>query len=267
MRGSVQIEKIEGLFAIVFFCAIIITLQLNIPFLTLGFLCLSAILFILSNIRSRRVIFTFTIFGLGFWLYLFLMELIGLTELERDIRIILGRLSLLVPILFLFLVMLIYKYPILPMFQSPNWQESMALPFMPKSKQPQIRLFLAVAVCINVLVFLPFLLPKDSNWYQEIWFFALSFALLNATFEELIWRGGLLTIFTEQFGVKPALWLTSLGFGLQHYSLGFSWWVCLFFAVGGLFYALITLSSKSIWPAILWHFVLNVLMVSSGLLF
>ncbi len=92
------------------------------------------------------------------------------------------------------------------------------------------------------------------------------FSLTNAIFEELIWRGALLSSFSEQLGEKWAVVVTSLGFGLQHYSLGFPWAVCIAFSIGGLFYGGITIKSKSIVPSIIWHITLNILMFLSGLI-
>ncbi|MBO1626437.1 CPBP family glutamic-type intramembrane protease [Bacillus arachidis] len=60
--------------------------------------------------------------------------------------------------------------------------------------------------------------------------------------------------------------LTSIGFGLQHYSLGFSWSVSTAFILAGIFYGRIIVKSNSIIPAIIWHIVLNLLMVLNGLI-
>lgn len=117
-----------------------------------------------------------------------------------------------------------------------------------------------------MIIMMPFIVNKGWLYIEEVWVLAVIFALTNATFEELIWRGVLLSRFSEQLGEKWAVVLTSLGFGLQHYSLGFSWLVCLGFAVGGLFYGGITVKSGSIFPAWIWHLVLNFLMVFSGLI-
>ncbi|WP_186725585.1 hypothetical protein [Planomicrobium sp. CPCC 101110] len=40
--------------------------------------------------------------------------------------------------------------------------------------------------------------------------------------------------FSERLGDKWAVAITSLGFGLQHYSLGFPWPACIAFSIGGL---------------------------------
>ncbi|WP_309146619.1 CPBP family intramembrane glutamic endopeptidase [Aneurinibacillus soli] len=92
------------------------------------------------------------------------------------------------------------------------------------------------------------------------------FSITNATLEEFLWRGILLSRFSEQLGEKWAVIITSLGFGLQHYSLGFPWTTCITFSIGGFFYGGITVKSRSIIPALIWHVAFNFLMVFSGLI-
>nr|WP_238343551.1 CPBP family intramembrane glutamic endopeptidase [Gracilibacillus saliphilus] len=104
------------------------------------------------------------------------------------------------------------------------------------------------------------------TYIQEIWCFALIFLILNSVLEETIWRGVLLSRFSECFGNRWAVLITSVGFGLQHYSLGFSWMSCLLFSVGGFFFGAITIRSKSILPAVIWHMLFNLLMVFSGVI-
>ncbi|MBY0120516.1 hypothetical protein [Bacillus sp. S/N-304-OC-R1] len=49
-------------------------------------------------------------------------------------------------------------------------------------------------------------------------------------------------------------------------ALGYSLEACFCFAVGGIFYAGITIRSGSIIPAVIWHFILNDLMILSGII-
>ena len=106
-------------------------------------------------------------------------------------------------------------------------------------------------------IFLPFITQNGWPYIKEALLLALVFPLTNAMLEEWIWRGLLLSRFSVLIGVRNALWVT---------SLGFSWPVCLAFALGGLFYGLITVQSKSLIPAAAWHLVINVLMVFAGLI-
>lgn len=145
------------------------------------------------------------------------------------------------------------------------WQESIHFPFIWSGfHQTSIKVFLIIAIVINTASLAPFMARSGWGYFEEIWLLLLIFSVTNAFLEELIWRGALLSRFSEQLGEKWAVIITSIGFGLQHYSLGIPWVVCIAFAIGGAFYGGITVKSGSIIPSLIWHFVLNVLMVSSG---
>lgn len=80
--------------------------------------------------------------------------------------------------------------------------------------------------------------------------FTIIFSLLNGIFEEVIWRGILLHSFQE--GLNNTLYaiiFTSIGFGLQHISLGFSLLPSILFSIGGVWFAIVNLSSNSIYPS------------------
>jgi uncharacterized protein len=63
------------------------------------------------------------------------------------------------------------------------------------------------------------------------------FSITNAALlEEIIWSGALSSRFFEQAGEKWTVVKASIGFDLQHYSLGFPWLICIAFSAGGFFY-------------------------------
>ncbi len=109
--------------------------------------------------------------------------------------------------------------------------------------------------------------------------------LLNLFFcagEELGWRGSLLPLLLKRFGMKAALLLSGLIWGLWHapmiamghnYGLGYPGWpwggilamIAFCFAVG-CFFSLLSLKTQSFWPAALAHGALNG-MAAAGLMF
>lgn len=220
-------------------------------------------IFLFSTIKSFLV--TNLLFGFGFFVYLYgSSHWIG-DGLPRELHILLNRLSLVFVLLPLFLFS---KQPFIKFWRKPQWDAFVSFPFIWSGfHQAKVKWFLPIALAINIASFTPFLIQKESSFYQEIWVLALLFSVTNAVLEEFIWRGALLHTFSEQFGDKWAVVMTSLGFGLQHYSLGIPLGLCLAFSIGGFFYGGITIKSSSIVPSIIWHFVLNLLMVCSGLLF
>lgn len=58
--------------------------------------------------------------------------------------------------------------------------------------------------------------------------------------------------------------VTSLAFGLHHIALGIPFWPALGFSIGGFFFAIVKWRSESLFPPILLHFIINLLMVFSG---
>jgi len=223
-------------------------------------------MFFIVEKSGKLFIITNILFGLGFLIYLFAKdyEVPGVVSSEMDI--FLNRFSLIFILIPLFIYSLYIKAPFINYFKRPEWNEIIMFPFIWSGfHQVKIKVFLAIALLINIAVMSPFMIINGWNAIMEILWFAIIFSFTNAILEELIWRGVLLSRFTEQLGEKWAVMITSFGFGLQHYSLGFPWSICIGFAFGGFFYGVVTIKSKSILPAIIWHIVLNFLMVFSGL--
>ncbi|HWO77043.1 MAG TPA: type II CAAX endopeptidase family protein [Bacillus sp. (in: firmicutes)] len=261
-----QIES-RTIFLIIMFGSLLIFIQTyHYPLLGVW-----GIFAILSYVKFGKTVKSFIItnllFGIRFSMYLYVITR-GLANIESpELHLFLNRLSLGLIIIPFLLISVLNKAPLMKLWNRPMWNEFIHFPFIWSGfHKAKIKFFLPIALIINVVVMMPFMVSMGWLYIQEIWILAVIFAVTNATFEELIWRGVLLTRFSEHIGEKGAVLVTSLGFGLQHYSLGFSWLVCIGFAVGGLFYGGITVKSRSILPAWIWHIVLNFLMVFSGVI-
>ncbi|WP_277678850.1 CPBP family intramembrane glutamic endopeptidase [Gracilibacillus dipsosauri] len=221
----------------------------------------------LINKKMRPFIATTLTFAIGFFLYSYVNSL-WIAEINaQEIRIIFNRLSLLVLLLPFIVLSLIDRQRFMYGWLKPQWTEVVRIPFIWYGfRQTTVSVFLVVAMIMNFLMFLPFIVLHSEKLVQGIWGFLLLFSILNALLEEMIWRGILLYRFSTFFGNQWAVWITSIGFGLQHYSLGFSWWGCLLFSIGGYFFGAITVQSKSILPAVIWHMLFNAMMVLSGMI-
>ncbi|MDQ1912251.1 CPBP family intramembrane metalloprotease [Paenibacillus sp. GD4] len=206
-------------------------------------------------------------FGIGFWGYLYVTSHWGAEMHPKETRVLLNRLTLTVILIPMLVLSLAEGSPFLGYARRPVWNASVRVPLIWAGfHDSTVKLFLMIAIATNIVVFAPFLIRNGWTSIQEVWLFALLFAVVNAVLEETVWRGALLSRLAGQVGERWAVMITSLGFGLQHYSLGFSWVVCLAFALGGLFFGGVTVRSKSILPSILWHVVINLLMVFSGMI-
>ncbi|SES16162.1 hypothetical protein SAMN04487944_12121 [Gracilibacillus ureilyticus] len=205
-------------------------------------------------------------FGAGFFIYSYVTQNLLTDTDDVGTSIIQNRLALFFIIIPLILTSLFSNLPFTDLWRKPDWGAILRIP-LPGSHSHQVKVsvFLPIAMITNMLVFLPFIIMNGPR-LEEIWLFALSFALINAMLEEIIWRGLLLSHFTRALGSVWAVIITSAGFGLQHYSLGFSWGASIAFIAGGLFFGAVTVRSNSIFPAVIWHVFINVLMVLSGLI-
>ncbi|ALC84321.1 abortive infection protein [Bacillus gobiensis] len=248
------------------FAALLIFLQTN-NYLLLSIWGVCAVyLFVTSDKLLRLFVLTSILFGIGFFTYLQVNSQLKLEP--RELHIFLNRLSLFFILLPLFAFSFFYKVPFVRYWKKPQWNEFICFPFIWSGfHQTKVKSFLLIALTINFFIFLPFIILNGWSFIQEVWLLTIIFTITNAVLEELVWRGALLSRFSEQLGERWAVVITSLGFGLQHYSLGFPWSVCIGFTLGGLFYGGITIKSGSIFPSLIWHMVLNVLMVFSGFIF
>ncbi|GIP33176.1 CPBP family intramembrane glutamic endopeptidase [Paenibacillus sp. J2TS4] len=203
----------------------------------------------------------------GFLLYRAFNDWIGSMMIGHERIILLNRLSLILIIAPIALLSFMYREKPIPYLGRPDLRAKLFFPFIESGfHQVTVRTFLIIAFLINAAVFAPFIFMRKESLDPSFFVIAISFAVINSILEEVLWRGVLLRRFGEAIGVYPGLMVTSLGFGLQHHSLGFDWWICLLFAGGGIFYGAVVLRSGSLYPAIVWHGVLNLLMAYSGLI-
>ena len=121
-----------------------------------------------------------------------------------------------------------------------------------------------IGIVVNGIVYLFFIVQKDVEYIQSLLLFCLLFSLINAVFEEIIWRGIMLSALKEFTSTGYAVFVTSVGFGLLHLAIGFSIYLSLLISVAGVIYAIITLKTNSIFPSIAFHLVINIGMVYSG---
>jgi membrane protease YdiL (CAAX protease family) len=64
-----------------------------------------------------------------------------------------------------------------------------------------------------------------------------------------------------------ALIVSSLAFGLYHYSLNFPLFICFAFAIGGFFIGGTAIKSKGLLSPILMHITVNLAFISIGIIF
>ena len=181
------------------------------------------------------------------------------TDIPKDWNIILNRLSLAIIIIAPYIIHLLYRQPVSFFHRKPDWDAILRLP----GHAVSILHFWLIGLLVNCAVYLPFIIMQGAGEVKSLILFALLFSLINAVFEELIWRGPLFASLIRRASVPYALVVTSLGFGLLHLAIGIPLALSLLFSFAGLFYGGVVHKSGSIYPAIVFHFVLNMGMVLS----
>ncbi|WLR57757.1 CPBP family intramembrane metalloprotease [Mesobacillus subterraneus] len=127
--------------------------------------------------------------------------------------------------------------------------------------------FLIHGLIGSTTIFIPLLFLGDISYTKSFVLYGISFSFINAILEEFLWRGIMLSNLKRNVSTIFAILTTSIGFGLLHLSIGIPIIMSLLFSLGGIFYAVVVLKTNSIYPAILFHFIINLGMVANGWIF
>ena len=129
--------------------------------------------------------------------------------------------------------------------------------------QINVAYFLLFGLIGSSMLLIPVLF-QEISYIRSLFIFAILFALINASLEEVIWRGVMLSNLKRSVSTLYAVLITSVGFGLIHISIGIPVLLSILFSFGGLFYAIVVLKTKSIYPSIVFHMLINLGMVFNG---
>lgn len=227
------------------------------------------LLFSLFEKETRLFSLNILAFLVGFILYQYSNFELKYFFANNYSRILVNRCLLIIIILCCLIVSFIYNRPVFKSFNKPLWNNRIYFPYISRGRcSIRVSYFLVQAVLINMFIFTPFVLIHRPCFTSSLILFTILFSLLNAIFEEVIWRGLLLNIFRDNLNnTIYAVIFTSIGFGLQHISLGFSLLPSILFSFGGIWFAIVDLRTDSIYPSIIWHIIINIGMVLSGVIF
>lgn len=226
-----------------------------------------SILFLLLIIYTakkeyRQLILIFIAFLVSFWIYELLNIYLENYELSRELRVLLNRFLLSIIVLGLCVAHLFNKKKISFFNNKPIMNSNIVMPF----HSVKLSHFFLIGLIISTISFVPIIVQQELSYIESILLFTLLFSIINATLEELIWRGLMLSSLKEFVSIRSAVIITSIGFGLLHLTVGIPFIFSLLFSIGGLFYAIVVMKTNSIYPSIIFHFVINVGMVLSGLI-
>ena len=258
---------IRNILSLCLFASLVWLIQLSHHWLIGAWLIVAMFFFTLFDHAMKKFIVTTLLFGIGFSVYLYALTHWTEQFPSKELEVFLNRGALIFVLIPLFCLSFFSHSPFINYWKKPKWREAIYFPFIWSGfHRTSIKAFLCIALVINTAALAPFVIRNGWSFFEDIWLLMIIFSITNALLEEIIWRGALLSRFSEQVGEKWAVVITSIGFGLQHYSLGFPWLICIAFSIGGFFYGGITVKSGSLIPAVVWHLVLNMLMVLSGLI-
>ncbi|WP_166244424.1 CPBP family intramembrane glutamic endopeptidase [Paenibacillus turpanensis] len=216
--------------------------------------------------RYREFLGTVLLYIVGFTLYTLLRSWMMELPLDREWGVILSRFGLL-GLLLPFVWDAVIRRSKPSYLRLGSFRQTIYFPFIWKGfiADPIWR-FLLISLSIITITFLPFI-----DFHREQLFLLLSFGVLfgivNGILEELVWRGFVLSRMAAALGQLHGLLVTSLAFGLYHYSLGISWPICILFAGFGVMMGGLTLRSGGIGPVTVMHIMMNIFFVLSGMIF
>ncbi|OXS64454.1 hypothetical protein B0G93_101352 [Bacillus sp. V-88] len=224
-----------------------------LPMLGLFILYLSA-----KNNRSIASLFLF--FLIGFLTFQCATGWINDWDISKESNILLNRSFLIIILVALAVSQWIAKEKFLFYMRLPDLSKRIAMP----SHTISLPIFLLIGIAGSSTIFIPLIWSEGIREVRSLFLFALGFTILNATLEELIWRGVMLSSLIRNTSVIYAVTVTSIGFGLLHLSIGIPLLLSLLFSFGGLFYSIVVLKTDSIYPSICFHMVMNMGMVLNG---
>jgi len=214
------------------------------------------------NRENRFLISLFLSFLVGFVLFMISKNYLESFAILKEIKIILNRFSLSFILVGLVLTFLFFHKKVTWYNAWPNWKNPIVLSF----HTIHVFWFWIIGMVMNGIVYMVIIVQRDVENLPSLFWFCLLFSLINAIMEEVIWRGILLSALKKHTSTCYAIFVTSVGFGLLHLAIGFSFFLSLLISLAGVIYAILTLKTNSIYPSIIFHFVINIGMVLSGLI-
>ncbi|WP_175639321.1 CPBP family intramembrane glutamic endopeptidase [Metabacillus schmidteae] len=225
-----------------------------------AFICIAFIILLFTDKERQFIISLLLSFLIGFIIFTVSNNFVEPLTISKEVKILLNRFFLVFIIIGMVFIHLLFHKKVSLYNEKPDWKNPIVLPF---HKINTFRFWL-IGIIVNGMIYLFFIVQKDVEYIQSLLLFCLFFSMINAVFEEVIWRGIMLSSLMEFSTTRYSVIVTSVGFGLLHLAIGFSIFLSLLISVAGVIYALITLKTNSLYPSIAFHIVVNIGMVYSG---
>lgn len=247
------------------FIMTLIFFQLNR--LTIAFSILFGLLLLVMFLQEKQRIFVWITIAyfIGELMYLYGNRLLNELSYHVNILLMLDKLLLFFPIMIIFYVCRKFKQNVTLFFRPIDWNKliSFSLVFG-KSFTQSLSRFFYIAVSITLIIFLPFILLESPDFHIKWLFWIFLYAAITSIMEEILWRGLIMTAMRNLTNEIFSVIFSSIAYGFSYIMFGYSLSICLLIALFGCYWSFITFRSGSIIPAILWHFIFQILMVLSG---
>lgn len=247
---------------ILLFIITLIFFQLNR--MTIAFLILFTLLLLVAFLKEKQRLFVWMsiAYFFGELLYLYGNRFISGLSYHVNILLMLDKLLLLLPIIMILYVCHKFKQDVTVFFKKTDWNRTVSFPV--NGFRMTISRLLMVAIMLTIVIYLPFIIAEAPKIQLPWLFWIVIYAAITSMMEELLWRGlmiaGMNNITNEGF----AILFSSVAYGFSNMMFGYSFSICLLVAFFGCFWGYITLRSGSIIPAMVWHFVFQIVMILSG---
>lgn len=248
------------------FIAITVLVQLVPWYAMLILLLITVLCAVVASPQQRKLWIVNSMYIIGHAIYHYLhLSYFPELNVPRELKVVLSRLSLL-GFLLPFFLWLVMDKPKVNYLVRGKFTNIIHTPLIWRGIKDPIWRFLLIAITVMTVSFLPVIDFSRENLLQLLGY-GLMFAIINSILEELLWRGALLSRLVNTCGEVVGLIISSIGFGLYHYSLGFSWIICMLFSICGMLLGGVAIRSAGLVPVIVLHAWMNMLFVLSGLIF
>ncbi|WP_045521752.1 CPBP family intramembrane glutamic endopeptidase [Neobacillus niacini] len=136
--------------------------------------------------------------------------------------------------------------------------------FFKKPEPLEIRKFLYIILLLIFAVFILLFITNDVELDLKLFLLLISFSLIHAVMQEVIWRGLLLTQMIKITSETSAILVSSIAFALNTTIFGFSPVVFLLYLSLGFLFGFLTTKLKSILPSIFVHTVVLIFFFLNG---
>lgn len=258
------IKKNHWITMLFLFVASVIFVQLSSLYITILWgTCLAGLIVWSRTIQVKEAAKICLLYLIGYLVYFYVGYIIKTSLIHHtEWAVILSRLSL-IGMLLLFYIFRDGKIKYITVGQ---WNNRIYFPFIMKGPiSDPIWRFLLIFIAVTSFVFI-WMVDWSRPDLGLLVLYAVCFAFINAVLEELIWRGYILRSFVHIEGEVRGIVIAGIGFGFYHLHLGFSWWICLLFALFGMMMSATAVRSQGLLPVIIMHVVMNVFFVLSGMI-